>query len=321
MAADSKRGSSKIEEQSVEEFKAVSLEGQELTFKGMTVIIPPKALTLPTNISLSQADSEDLIPMLKATGWEKIVQVATAIHIECNPPLDQFSQPIKITTKLPKSMNIGPNSVMRLMHSNYLRHWEDITDDILTKISIEGDQVHIETNLSGWLAISMIQFDASMIAQMVLKSISIEPIILRLSVFGYDDSERKSIQMAVFVVPCKENEDPIHREIEKPENFVPISFPHVIQAYPNERLRLDIQGSFEPDKAHCEESLAYEMMVQQKHSMIYTKWVKYMDVSGQPLSGKLKISSCRSSEDLWENISEVTISIRNSSSASSASDH
>lgn len=310
----------------MEHFKDVSLDGRELTFKGTKVIVPPNALSQPTTISLSQADSKHLMPMLKASGWDKVVQVATAVHIECNPPLDYFEKPIQITTRLPADMKPGTHSLVRLMHSNYLRHWEDITDDILSKISVNNDEVHIETNLSGWLAISMIQFDASMIAQMVLKSISIEPIMLRLSVFGYADTERKSIQLAVFVVPCKGNEDPIHKEIDKPVHFSPISFPHVVQAYPNERLQLAISGSFESDTSLGEESLVFEMDVQTKHNQIYTKWVKLITDSDVPLSGKLKISSCRNSKNLWEAISDVTLSMRStsalsSSGASSPSDH
>lgn len=309
----------RIEDQAIEDFKDITLEGKELTFKGTKVIIPPNALFQPTTISLSLAESKHLIPMLKASGWDQVVQVATAIHIDCNPPLDHFSKPLQIVTKLPRDMKLGANSIVRLMHSNYLRHWEDITDDVLSKISIEGEDVHMETNLPGWLAISMIQFDASMIAQMVLKSISVEAIMLRLSVFGFVDSERKSTQLAVFVVPCKGNEDPIHKEIDKPVHFTPISFPHVIQAYPNERLQLTISGSFEADASLGEESLEFELNVQTKHNQIYTKWVKSTTSVDIPLSGKMKVSSCRNNKSAWETIADVSLSMRNVSANFSGS--
>ena len=260
--------------------------------------------------------------MLKASGWNKVVQVATAIHIETNPPLDNFNKPIQIVTKLPKDMKLGSNSIVRLMHSNYLRHWEDITDDVLSKISVEGEDVHIETNLAGWLAISMIKFDASMIAQMVLKSITIEPIMLRFSAFGFVDSERKSIQLAVFVVPCKGNEDPIHKEIEKPVHFVPISFPHVVEAYPNERLQLALSGTFEADTSLGEERLVFEIDVQTKHNDIHTKWVRSTADPDTPLSGKMRVSSCRNNKGLWEALTDVSLSMRSTvSTNSSESDH
>lgn len=312
----------RLEDKAVEEFKDISLEGKELSFRGTTVIIPPNTLFQPTTISLSLADSKHLIPMLKASGWDKVVQVATAIHIDCNPPLDRFSKPIQIVTKLPKDMKMGPNSIVRLMHSNYLRHWEDITDDVLSKVSVEGEDVRMETNLPGWLAISMIQFDASMIAEMVLKSISVEAIMLRLSVFGFVDMERESIQLAVFVVPCKGNEEPIHKEVEKPVHFAPIAFPHVIQAYPNERLQLTLSGNFKPDASLGDESLLFEMDVQTKHNQIHTKWVKSTTSADTPLSGKMKVSSCRNNRSLWETIADVSLSMRSTSinSSESASD-
>ena len=248
--------------------------------------------------------------MLKASGWAKIVQVATAIHVECNPPIDHFKKPIQIKTKLPEGTKLGPSSLVRLMHSNYLRHWEDITDDVLSKIRVSGEDVYIETNLQGWLAVSVIQFDASMIAQMVLKSISIEPIMIKFSVFGYMDTERKSMQLAIFAVPCKASEEPIHKDVEKPGNFIPISFPHVVQAFPNEKLQLSIEGTFEPDVSLGEKSLTFEIDVQQKHNQIHTKWVKSTCACDLPPSGKLSVSSCRNNSGSWESIASISLSMR-----------
>ena len=243
------------------------------------------------------------------------------MHIECSPPLDKFERPLKISTVLPDDITMGSNSLVRLMHSNFLRHWEDITDCVPSRVSLTGNTVNMETNLSGWLAVSMIQFDASMIAQMVLKSISIEPIMLRISTFGFIDVERKSVQIAVFVVPCKQNEEPIHRDVDKPENFSPISFPHVIQAYPNERLRMEIVGSFEPDRTLGETNLMFEMDVQQRHNQIHTKWVKTTSASSsdRALIGKLNITSCRNNTSNWEDIANISLSAKSSFVSSSPS--
>lgn len=311
-----------MEDKALKEFKNVTPEGAELVFRNITVIVPPHAITHDTDITIRLSDSKHLIPMLKASGWEKIVQLAATVHLECNPPMDHFNHPIKITTELPEESKVDCSSVVRLMHSNYLRHWEDITDCALSKISIEGDKVHIETNLTGWLAISIIKFNASMIAQMVLKSISIEPVMMRFSVFGLIDAENKSIQVVIFAVPCTASEEPIYRDLNKPANSVSISFPHVVQAYPNERLRLEIQGKFDPDTSQSEEDLFFEMDMQQKQNQILTKWIKSTSASDMPLSGKLKISSCRNSADKWESIAHIGLSMRSmcvSSSGSSAS--
>lgn len=311
------------------EFKAVGPEGAELVLESTKVTVPAGALSRQTDITLSLADSRHLIPMLKASGWEKIVQLATAVHIECNPPLEHFDRPISIVTSLPeegeKSMSDRNSSMIRLMHSNYLRHWEDITDDVFSRVGVEGDEVRMETNLTGWVAISVIQFNASMIAQMVLKSISIEPVMVRLSAYGFMDAERRSVQVAVFAMPCNSSEEPIHKELSKPENFVPISFPHVVQAYPNERLRMEIQGQFEPDASLGEESLVFEMEMTQKHNQILSKWVRSTASPDAPFSGKLRVSSCRSSSGKWETVASIGLSMRSgcggSSSNSSASDH
>ena len=320
-----RKGSNRTDDKVIMEFKQVTPEGAELSFDNTTVTIPPDALSQETSVTLSLANSKQLIPMLKASGWEKIVKLATAIHVDCNPSIDHFSKPIKITTRLPEESEVEATSLVRLMHSNYLRHWEDITDDILSKIAIRGDEVSIETNLTGWLAVSVIHFNPSMIAQMVLKSISIEPVLMRFSVFGYIDTEQKSIQVVVSAVPCTSSEEPLHRDMEKPsENISPISFPHVVQAYPNEKLRLEILGNFEPDASHSEDNLSFDMVMQQKHNQILSKWIKSTAPPEAPLCGKLKVSLCRNSTNSWESIAHIGLSMRSgcsSSSASSASDH
>lgn len=316
-----KRGSTKIDE-SVEEAVTITPDGGEISLKGTTVTVPEGAVKQDTSVSLLLADNKHLIPMLKASGWEKIVHILTAIHIDCSPPTDHFDKPVSVLIKLPAAPKLGSNGLIRLMHSNYLRHWEDITDDVFSSVSITGDKVRIQTNLPGWLAVSVIQFDATMIAQMVLKSITVDPVLLRLNTYGFIDAERNSFQIALFVVPCKSNEEPIHREIDKPKNFSPISFPHTIQAYPNERLRVEILGAFEPDRSLSETDLFFEMDVQQKHNQIHTKWIKMTSSGDQLLSGKMKISTCRSSLELWEPIASISLSMSNSTrTPSSSSDH
>lgn len=318
------KGTPKLEEIMVEE--SVTPDGTVLAFKDTIVVIPPQAVKQDMQVTLSSSDTKHLTSMLRASGWEKIVQVVVAFHIETSASVSRFDVPVQIVTPLPSDVKLGPNSLIRLMHSNYLRHWVDITNDILSKVSISTStsKLEIETNLPGWLAISIIEFDASMIAQMVLKYISIEPTMLRFSIYGFLDTERQSMQVAVFVVPCKPNEEPLYKDFDKPNKFVPISFSHVIQAYPNEKLRLEIQGSsFEPDTSLGEENLKFEMEVQQKHNEVYTKWIKFNSSNDQPLCGKMKISSCRGNADTWDIIAHMNLSTRTtcvSSSSSSSSE-
>lgn len=299
----------------------VSPAGSVLAFKNTVVVIPKQAVKEDTWVTFSSSDTKHLTSMLKASGWEKIVQVVIAFHIETSTSMTKFDIPIQINTPLPDDVKLGPNSLIRLMHSNYLRHWVDITGD-MAKISItpESNKMEIETNRPGWLAVSIIEFDASMIAQMVLKYISIEPTILRFSVYGFLDTERQSMQVAVSIVPCKPNEEPLFKDFEKPNNFIRISFPHVIQAYPNEKLRMEIQGSsFEPDTSLGEEDLIFEMGVQQKHNDLKTKWIKLNSPADQPICGKMKITSCRGNSDTWEMIAHMNLSTRTTCMASSSS--
>ncbi len=264
--------------------------------------------------------------MLKSSGWEKIVQVVTALNIECSPPTDIFKKPVQITTALPEGTQIGGNSLVRLMHSRFLRHWKDITEDTFSKINLTDDKVYIETNLPGWVVVSVIQFNASMIAQMVLKSISIEPIMLRLSVYckSFMDGDRNSIQVATFIVPCKTSEEPLYRELDKPDDFVAISFPHVVHAYPNETLSLEVKGCFEPDTDQGENDLVSMIYVHQRHNQVSTKWLRSTSSSHQPLCGTLKVSSCRNNTDNWESIASIGLAMRTgyvTPSTSSSSDH
>ena len=144
-----------------------------------------------------------------------------------------------------------------------------------------------------------------------MKSLSIDPVVLRFSVYGqtYPDDV---IQIAIFVVPCKANGDPLHQEDLKPQHHVPIAFPHIVQAWPGERLQLALQGNFVPDASAGQKDLNYEFEVQQTHNRICEKWVKLTSESDQLLSGKLTVSRfCRCEDKVWESITEMNLSNRN----------
>lgn len=291
----------------------VPASGRVLAFKDTVVVIPPNSVKADTLVSVSSFDTKQLTSMLRASGWETIVQVAAAFHIETSSKATStlFHCPIHIETPVLCDVDIGANSLVRLMHSNYLRHWVDITDDVCSKVSVNSSsgKLDIETNLSGWLAVSVIEFDASLISQMVLKYISVEPATFRFSAFCFLDMERGSMQVAVYIVPCKPNEEPLHKDLSKPDNFIPMSFPHVIQAYPSERLRIEIHGrNFEPDRQNGEDSLTFDVEVQQIHNDILTKWVKLTtSLADEPISGKMRVSRENSASG-WDTIAHMNLS-------------
>lgn len=298
-----------MEEKMVEE--TISPKGNVLHFKDTVVVIPPRAVKQEMPVTLSSSDTQHLTHMLQASGWEKIVQIVIALHIDTSVSMGRFDKPVQITSPLPKGIKLRENSLLHLMHSTYLRHWEDITTNTLSKVSVDpkSNKLDIETDFSGWLAVSVIDLDASLITEMVLRCISIKPMMMRFSVYGFLDAERQSVQVAVFIVPCNHNEEPLYKDFNRPENFVPISFPQVIQAYPNEKMRLEIQGSdFEPDTSLGEDNLMFDVGVQQSHNEVLTKWIKLTSPTNQPLSGKLKITSCRGNTDAWETIAHMNLS-------------
>ncbi len=301
--------SMKMEDKSKEEDERVGPQGGTLSINSTLVTIPPGALRSNTRVRLNKPDAHQLHLALRSAGWEKAVSVVTALHIECSPNIEDFRKPVEISSTLAEEPKRGLFSLVRLQHSNYLRQWEDITEDTNSRVSISGRQVHVTTDRVGWIAVAIVQLDASIITQMAMQTLSLEPVTLKLSVYGQVFSEG-SIQIAVFVVPCKSNEQPIHKETEKPPNHTPIAFPHTIQAWPGERLRLELCGRFEPDSTAGEQDLRYEFEVQDSYNHILEKWVKLTSQTNQPLTGKLVVSSQKAGE--WERTAEMNLSNRNS---------
>ena len=172
-----------------------------------------------------------------------------------------------------------------------------------------------------------------MIAQLAMRSLSAEPTTLQLSTYGLLDSENSSMQVAIFASPSRPSDDITRGDsIQRPQHHRPIAFPHMIQAYPGEKLQLCLQGSFEPDQQMGEKNLQFEFEVQQNFPRIFEKWLKIApQANGDPadnarlLSGKLIVNSCRNSRQQWEAIAEINLSTKagystNSSNNSSSSD-
>jgi len=171
------------------------------------------------------------------------------------------------------------------------------------------NKICISTDRTGWLAVTLVQMDASKIAEMAMRTLSIEPIILQFSVYCEtfpDDLQ----QIAVSIVPCKSNGEPIHQGNLKPKHHIPIACPHTVQAWPGEKLHLDLQGRFVPDASSGERDLSYKLEAQQTHNHIIEKWIKLTSKADQSLCGKLIVSACRHADKKWESITEINLSSR-----------
>ncbi len=304
--------SMKMEDKSKEEDEEVGSLGGTLSINCTLVTVPPGALPSNTRVRLSKPDTHQLHSALQAAGWEKTVSIVTALHIECSPSIEHFRKPVDISCTLAEEPKRGALSFVRLQHSNYLRQWKDITDDTNSKVSVLGKQVQVSTDRLGWIAVAIVQLDASMITQMAMGALAREPIMLKLNVYGQVFAEG-SIQVAVFVVPCRTNEEPIHTDtdLEKPPNHVPIAFPHTIQAWPGETLRLELHGCFEPDTTAGERDLSHEFEVQDSYNQILEKWIRLTSQAHEPLTGKLVVSAQRAGK--WKRTSEINLSNRNAS--------
>jgi hypothetical protein len=323
----------KLEEK--EESCLIQADGGKLTYKVTELSIPPGAVSEPTQITLSTPDSQQLRTLLKSQGWDKVVSLSAAMHIQCAPFKERFEEPVKITTVLNEGITIGPCSLIRLLQSKYQRHWQDITDDVKSDLNVTGNKLTISTDQTGWLAVATVQYDISLIAQLAMRSLSAEPVTLQLGTYGLIDSENSSVQVAIFVTPCSSPSDASKSENnQKPHNHRPIAFPHTIQAYPGEKLQLVLQGAFEPDEQMGEKNLYFEFEVQQNFQRILEKWLRITPLSNEKtmgqnssssrsLCGKLIIKSCRNAMQQWEPIAEINLSTKagySTTNSSSGSD-
>ena len=293
------RRTPKLDDLQTKESEVVTEEGGTISCNATTVSFPQNALREETRVTLSMPDLKQLDAVLCTTGWDKTVRIVTAMHISCNPTTENFNHPITLSAVLSKDVQPNPHCI-RLVQSNYLRHWQDVTDDAFSSVKIEGDNVLITTDRSGWLAVTTVQFDPSAIILKAMRSLSVEPIMLRFSVYGLNVPDTRILQIAVFV-------SPIISQDEKPQHHVSIAFPHTVEAYPGEKLRLSFQGQIEPETSMNEKNLFHEFDVQQNHTSICEKWLRMTTSLDRPLSGKVVVSSRRNSLGGWESIAEILL--------------
>ena len=308
-------------------------EGGFLSHKTTTLLVPQGALSSQTEVTLSSHDHKQLQAMLLSTGWDKTVSIICAVHIECETSAGRFRQPVQVRTMfsdhLTRNLSLATSPLL-LLHSNYLRKWDDVTQDTSTSLSLSEGAVSISTDRTGWLAVAVVKLDRAQIAAMAMQALSIAPTTYQVSVFGQMFPDN-IMQITVAISPTKEgegtNEENRDKITEQSKGagieLTKISFPYLIQAYPGEKLRCRLKGCFEPDLESGESDLDFRFKATQSHDCLSGKFVKLTGPPGRARGGKLVISrhthsSSDSSED-WEDIADVSIHI-SSSSSSSAND-
>ena len=230
--------------------------------------------------------------MLTSTGWDKAVHIVCALHIECTPALSLFQQQVKITSVLAES-DFSASSLhpVFLMHSRYLRKWEDITHDPMSIVSLSSRRVDIATNHTGWLAAASVHLDPVHIASMAMQALSVSPTTLQLHTFGQHFPDN-IMQITVIMTPCKDSEDEVDSAYMGSIDHTPISFPHYLQAYPGEQLLCRLSGPFETDVSSGETDLDFHFKATSGHSLMCGKFVRLTLPSSQCHGGKLVVTRC-----------------------------
>ena len=296
----------------------ITEEGGYLSHRKTALFVPQGSLESQTEVTLASPDHKQLQAMLVSTGWDKMVRIVCAVHIECNPSVGRFQQTVKVSTSLPDYIQSSKSTFhpLLLLHSCYLRKWEDVTSDASSAVSLSESCVDITTDRTGWLAAAQVEIDPIRIASMAMQALSIAPMTLKVWVFGQHFPD-DIMQITVLMSPNKDSEDLAESaatEYEGSIKHTPISFPYLIQAYPGEQLCCQLRGCFEPDTNSGESDLNFRFKATQTHDCLSGKFV-HLTV---PLArcrggGKLVISRHLSGSERWEDIADVSIHVSNAS--------
>ena len=297
-------------------------EGGFLSHQSTTLLVPRGSLKSQATITLSGHDHRQLQAMLASTGWEKTVSIVCAVHVECETAMSRFKTPVQIKTLLPpeysnsrrKSLQFM-TSLPLLLHSNYLRKWEDITHDTASSVRFTEGAVEIASDRTGWLAVALLDVDPVRIASMAMQALSIAPITLQVSVFGQQFPD-DVMQITVLMSPLKDGQEAQGdsgsvSEYKGTIDHAQISFPHLVQAYPGEQLRCQLKGCFEPDTNSGETNLDFRFKATQSHDSLSGKFVHLTVPFPKCRGGKMVISRHLGTDRNWEDIADVSIHLSN----------
>ena len=309
-------------------------EGGFLSHRTTTLLVPNGALRSQTEVTLSSHDHKQLEAMLASAGWDKTVSIVCAVHIECETSAGRFRQPVQVRSTVPEKLthNLSmATSPLYLLHSNYLRKWDDITHDAATSLSLSDAAVSLTTDRTGWLAVAVVDLDRARVAAMAMQALSISPATFQVCIYGQRFPDNV-MQITVAISPNKEggggSEDNQDKMLDITDqhkggsvvDHTKISFPYLIQVYPGEQLRCRLKGSFEPDGESGETDLDFQFKTTQSHECLSGKFVRLTVPFGEARGGKMVISRHVAEEDgeeeCWEDITDVSIHLSSATSAS-----
>ena len=286
--------------------KEVHITGESLDLFNTSLTIPGGALPKPVSVTLSHLNQEQIHQSLQSSPWSSMLDIISAVSIHCSPPVDRFAKPVTLTVILPADMVPSRSTPLRLLQSAYMNSWIDITDDPKTSIKLDSDsgRLTIMTDQTGWLIIASLNIDMSKILPIAVKSAFSEEIVtMDINAYGYIFPDGTHAQISVFITPHKENE---HIETPPPGHRQ-IAFPHTFKAYKGQKVRLELQGQFQPDTEGGQVSLTSDIKVDGFMRDIYEKIVK-LSANSKGLYGKLNLSTHCASHETWESILELNLS-------------
>lgn len=288
----------------------VDAKGKSIDLYNTSLIIPDGALSQTVKLTLSNMTQEEIHQAIQSSPWSSMLSVIGAIYIICSPPVERFNKPVEVTIMLSDNVT-APASPIRLLQSNYMNSWIDRTDDPSTEITMKSDRITLHTDYTGWLLLATLKYDLTKIMQLAVTSaFTEEPILLDINVFGHIFAEQTSGQISVFISP--HNDSKQSNTIEGPPGHQQISFPHSLKASKGQKIRVELQGQFEPDKETGQKELWSDFKVDGSISEIIEKTVR-LSSNARGIYGKLVIKTYCASHNHWEKLQEINLT----SSASS----
>ena len=282
--------------------KTVTSAGDLIKLDETSIVIPKDALTNDTKVTLSNMSRTEIHQALQNSPWASMLSVVSAFNICCSPPIVQFNYPIISTITL-KEDQPSPRPPFRLLQSNYLNNWADITDDPNTMVTVSDSILTVKTSHTGWLLVATMCLDISQIMQMAMKSVfSEEPVTLQVNVFGRM-VPGNSAEITAYLTPATKEDSTLNQKKEPPSDaHKQISYPHSFKAYKGQRIRLELQGNFE-NKGY----LVSEHIIDGQLETIMSKDAQF--ASSKSLNGKLVISKYCNVHGKWEIAQEVGLSL------------
>jgi hypothetical protein len=289
--------------------KEVNVSGDGMDLYNISLLIPGGALPQSSNITLSHMNQDQIHHSIQSSMWSSMLTILGAISIQGNPLIEHFKRPIIVTIILPE--NTKPTGPLRLLQSNYMTTWIDVTDDPSTELSIDQNgRLTIRTDQAGWLVVASLELDIAKIMPVAVKSVfSEEQIVLHVNAFGLIFPDDTTAQIAVFITPqnSKEDSSTTRDVVTPPPGHRPISFPHSINVSKGQKIRVEIQGKFEADIVAGQTDLFADIKVDGVLGGIIEKTVQ-LSPGTEGLYGKLLISTYCMSHRTWEKIQEINLS-------------